>query len=179
MYVVDGLSYALWAFADLYTLTICFSYLILKLQAVAAAEYFRKVGYYLKLDLNCVRDILSTINDYAEPMYLPPDEFCKLLPGYNRSEILYCCRRLHEGNFLNVYFVELPDSFPYKVPRISYIGDLTFQGHEFLASIQEPDVWKRILSLFGKGCFASLKVVSELASSLTLEVLKAKINLGS
>ena len=80
---------------------------------------------------------------------------------------------------MNVYFVELPDSFPYEVPRISYIGDLTFQGHEFLASIQEPDVWKRILSLFGKGCFASLKVVSELASSLTLEVLKAKINLGS
>ena len=42
MYVVDGLSYALRALADLYTLTICFSYLILKLQAVAAAKYLRK-----------------------------------------------------------------------------------------------------------------------------------------
>lgn len=63
----------------------------------------------MKLDLNCVRDILSAINDYTKPMYLPPDEFCKLLPEYNPKEILYCCRRLHEGDFLNVYFVDLPD----------------------------------------------------------------------
>ena len=160
-------------------LTISLSTPILKVQAVAAAKYFRKVGYHLKLDLNCVRDILSAINDYTKPMYLPPDEFCKLLPEYNPKEILYCCRRLHEGNFLNVYFVDLPNFFPHEVPPINCIGDLTFQGHEFLASIQEPDVWKRISTLFSKGCFSSLKVVAELASSLTLEVIKAKINLRS
>ena len=70
------------------SLTISLSTPILKVQAVAAAKYFRKVGYHLKLDLNCVRDILSAINDYTKPMYLPPDEFCKLLPEYNPKEIV-------------------------------------------------------------------------------------------
>ena len=131
----------------------------------------------MKFDINCVRDILATIERQENPMCMLPDDFCKLLPQYSKSEIIYCCRRLNEGNYLHVYYVDVPHQLSIPEKYIRYIGDLTFDGHEFLSTIKEPGVWDKVSNIFSKGGSFSIKALGEISKELLTEYLKNKLGL--
>ena len=59
----------------------------------------------MKLNPECVRDILLTIESYPEPMNLSLCKFYAMLPQYTENEIYYCCKKLYEANIL--YFKHL------------------------------------------------------------------------
>ena len=119
----------------------------------------------MKLDIDCVRDILLTIEAYPEPMNLYIFDFAKKLPAYSPTEIIYCCQRLYEANYLNLFFVEIRSH-----SELDAVGDLTFFGHEFLEHIRDDNVWsksKKILSVIGSFSFnviteVTAKVISEM-----------------
>lgn len=128
----------------------------------------------MKLDMNCVRDIMLTIESQSSYLHMPPDDFCKLLPQYDRKEILYCCEKLYEGGYLHIEYIDLPNS---SQSYMRAICDLTFSGHEFLSDIKPPSNWEKLSSFLNQGGSASLKVISNVAISIATEALRVIIGL--
>lgn len=127
----------------------------------------------MKLNYDCIRDIMLTIEEQETPMDMMPEEFYPLLPQYSELEINYCCKRLHEAGYLTIYMQTLP-SGPTGI--ITRIGDLTFSGHEFLADIRPTSTWEKIAPAIHKLGAASFKTVSNVASAIGTEALKGIIN---
>ena len=130
----------------------------------------------MKLDMDCVRDILLTIEKQTESHEMFPDNFCKLLPKYDQAEIIYCCEKLYEGGYIHMEFSNSP---VFHFSSIVSIGDLTFKGHEFLADIKPKSTWDKFSSIFKQGGSASFKTIANVAVDLGTEVLKAKLFLKS
>lgn len=128
----------------------------------------------MKLNLECVRDILITIENHNSPMNMYTDEFCSLLPHYKQQEIIYCCEKLYEGNYLNLDYIYLPTS---SKPILRGICDLTFQGHEFLGDIKLDSNWEKLSTIFRKGSSASFKTITNVAIALGTEAIKIKLGL--
>lgn len=78
----------------------------------------------MKLDINCVRDILLTIESINYPVCIPRKEFCSRINNYSENEIEYCCLKLYEGNYIMLY---IPKEYPTYEARIKidYIGDFS------------------------------------------------------
>ncbi len=123
----------------------------------------------MKLNIDCVRDILLTIEAHPVPMNLHIKAFCEKLPDYSQTEIIYCCRRLHEANYINLFYSKFNSKL-----LLDAVGDLTFSGHEFLEHIRNENVWsksKNILSVIGSFSFSVItevtaKVISEMVSKM-------------
>lgn len=128
----------------------------------------------MKLDIDCVRDILIELEQQPRFVRMTPDQFSKLLPKYSLRQIIYTCWRLHEGGYINL-FIYRPIGFP--EPQIRLIGDLTFQGHEFLADIKPKSNWERLSHALKQGGSASFKTVANVAVDIGTEALKIKLGL--
>ena len=132
----------------------------------------------MRLDITCLKDILSVVEAHEEPMYMRISDFTNLLPQYSSTEIEYCCRRLDEGGLLNVYYYEYPE-LSLDISEIKCIGDLTFYGHEFLSDIKNPDTWEKIKSIFSQGGSASIKTIREVAVELGVAYLKRRFGINN
>lgn len=122
----------------------------------------------MKLNLDCVRDILLTIEKHPIPMNLNFYNFCELLPNYSKDEILYCCKRLYEANYLNLKFISIQNC----KPQLDEIGDLTFYGHEFLENIKNDTNWNKTKNIALKVGSFSFEVIKEISTSVISDVIK-------
>lgn len=128
----------------------------------------------MELNIECVRDILITLEQQSDFVAMPTHEFFKLLPQYPQKQILYTSWRLHEGGYINLFTFCPPGS---STPTIRLVGDLTFKGHEFLADIKPKNNWDRLSIIFKQGGTASLKTIANIAIDLGTDVLKSKLGL--
>lgn len=131
----------------------------------------------MKLDFDCVRDILITLEQQDDFVQMIPQDLAALLPKYSQKQIVYTCWRLHEGNYIHLFPSDLPYSSSDSNTEIRLIGDLTFKGHEFLATIKTQNNYKRIAEALKKIGGASLEAIAPAAASLTLETLKKSLGL--
>ncbi len=117
----------------------------------------------MKLDIECVRDILITLEQQPGFVKMTIHDFSSLLPQYTVNQIIYTCWRLYEGGYINLFLL-----CPYtsSEPIIRCIGDLTFQGHEYKLS--------DALKLGGS---ASFKAIANVAIDLGTDILKSKLKL--
>ena len=130
----------------------------------------------MKLDMECVRDILITLDEQTDFVKMRPDELAQLLPNYSTKQLIYTCLRLHEGNYINLRLLYPQQNSD---PVLNFIGDLTFQGHEFLADIKPKSNWDKI-SPFLKQCgSASFETITSVAIALGTEFLKTNLCLTS
>ena len=97
----------------------------------------------MHLNLDCIRDILLTIenNEFGEYLTLP--SLHDKLPKYSIEEIHYCCLKLNEANYLDLITISMLRTH---VPGIKAIYDLTFEGHEFLGNIKSDNNWNKTVS---------------------------------
>ncbi len=129
----------------------------------------------MKLDIECVRDILITLEQQPDFVEMPVYAFSSLLPQYTINQIIYTCWRLYEGGYINLFLFHQPTS---SKPRIRCIGDLTFKGHEFLADIKPKGNWEKLSTALMHGGSASFKTIANVAIDLGTEILKSKLNLN-
>lgn len=102
----------------------------------------------MKMDADCIRDILLLAEDCPADHYLTMTEMVCALPQHDKTVIDYNCYKLHEGGF--IIAVTYPNGG--YVPSVVSIADITFDGHQFLAKIRDEDRWKKI-----KTCRAALR----------------------
>lgn len=130
----------------------------------------------MKLEIECIRDILLTLENQSDFVEMPTHEFASLLPQYPFKQIIYTCLRLYEGGYLNLFLFTLPGS---STPTIRCIGDLTITGHEFLADIKPKSNWEKISLALKSGGSASLKTIANVAIDLGTELLRSKLFLNT
>lgn len=128
----------------------------------------------MKLDIECIRDILLTIESQPDFVEMPSHDFSALLPQYSHKQVVYTCLKLYEGGYINLFLFTFPGG---SSPTVRCIGDLTFQGHEFLADIKPKSNWEKLSNALKSGGSTSLKTIANVAIDLGTEVLKSKLGL--
>lgn len=122
----------------------------------------------MRLNHECVRDLLLTIEDSEKQGYLLLDEVkdSHLMNGYQTDEIIYCASKLIEKKFINGQLFKGDDMiFGFA------ISDLTWDGHEFLDNIRDNRVWKETKAISSKVASASLSVLADVAKSYMSKTL--------
>lgn len=123
----------------------------------------------MKLDPNCVRDILLAIEKLDFDETTNPEKLHDTLPDYTVEQLTYTCLKLDEGEFITLITVSAMGSYQ---PGIKCIIGLTYKGHEFLEKVRPKSVWDKVLSMAkGVGTF-SLEVLSKVAVSVLADMLK-------
>ncbi|WP_071428249.1 DUF2513 domain-containing protein [Merdimmobilis hominis] len=126
----------------------------------------------MKLDYNCVRDvmlylesvpyIITNEKDNVEftGVWLP--NIREALPNYPQEVIYYTLEKLQEGGYLNMTAKWSGDGL--YICRVNYI---TFIGHEFLEKIRSDTVWDKTVSIAGKVGNFGLQMLSKIAEGIT------------
>lgn len=123
----------------------------------------------MRLNPDCVRDILLTVENNDFGVHMSLDKLCEKLPNYSREEIHYCCLKLDEGGFLEV--ISLP-MMRQTMPDIKTIKDLTFEGHEFLADIRSDNAWNKTKSIAKQVGSFSVHALRDIAAHVIKEIIK-------
>ena len=123
----------------------------------------------MKLDPNCIRDILLAIEKLDFNETTNPDKLRSLLPNYTVEQLTYTCLKLGEGDFITLITISMMGGYQ---PGIKCIIGLTYKGHEFLEKIRPKTAWDKVSSAVkGVGTF-SLDVISKVAVSVLADMLK-------
>lgn len=95
----------------------------------------------MKLNIDCVRDILLLVEQKDFRVRFSLDELCQQL-NYSSNDIEYCCIKLSESNILEVLMIP-PIREDYQ-PIVRSVGELTSKGHDFLENIRPLTRWEII-----------------------------------
>lgn len=121
----------------------------------------------MKLNLDCMRDILLTLEGLHYEQFIHYTELSQTLPSnYEEPDICYSILKLAEAGYIKADIFEIPGGFP----KISVIYDITYIGHEFLNSVRPKSVWQKISPFLKKYGITSLQIVGEIAQKLSIEV---------
>lgn len=126
----------------------------------------------MRLDLDCVRDVLLAIEGTELGEYISPRTLHRTLPQYSEAEIEYTCLILSDGDFLQVMTVEMPGQ---EMPGVKSIIRLTFQGHEFISKIRDPQRWPKLQKAVSAVRDYSLSALNAIANGATAAGINALI----
>ena len=122
----------------------------------------------MKLDQECVRDVLLTVEAQPYGKRLTLTDIQKEIPNYSREEIAYTCLKLSEGNLLSV------DTIPtgeFDKVMVTGVGNLSFKGHEFLNTVRDEKVWSRTKEIAQKTGNFSLDILKTIAVKIAQELI--------
>ena len=119
----------------------------------------------MKRDMDLVRDILFAI----EASETDPRAWIDLkLEGRSQQEVVYHVQLLGEAGLLIAQDLQTIGASGYKhMPK-----RLTWQGHEFLDTIRDPEVWRQTKISAQKVGGFSLDVISALAKGFIKEQVR-------
>lgn len=132
----------------------------------------------MKLDLNCVRDSLLTLekwlvlNDQLEFIFLDLNEIMESaeMQKYTKPDVTYTLVMLKEAGFIKAVI-------DYGCDEISELDviRLTYQGHQFLETIRPKDTWDKIYAVAEKTGHKSLTSIMEIADIILPDVFKSAL----
>lgn len=129
----------------------------------------------MKLDIDCVRDILLTIEeetDFETMFGYLKDEVDKYpyLRKYSHDQIIYHISQCDKSNLIDsVRYTDNGD--------FTMIDDLSPLGHEFLANIRSDDIWPGVKAVSQKVGSSSLSAIAQIASSVVTQIIKSQFGL--
>ena len=134
----------------------------------------------MKLDLDCVRDVLLTIGEQqamkvtglgqirSVPLTIRSIADC--LKDYDKADIAYTLVILKEGGFVDAN-ISQTDSIIANI----VINRLTYSGHEYLQSIKDNTNWNKVKSVATKLGAYSLSFVGDIAKSVLSSAIQAAL----
>lgn len=126
----------------------------------------------MKLDLDCIRDILLTVEDntgYQEYLtYNSEQEEFELLKKYDGDKIMYHILQCKKANLLECYEPDLNSNI--------LIEDLTPYGHKFLADIREDKNWKKVKEISKNVGTTSIEAIKDIASNVISAAIISAFN---
>ena len=124
----------------------------------------------MKLNLDCMRDILLHMEDAEYQESLPIQQVYDTLSDYSEDEINYSVLKLIEANFIEAMTCPYDDGV-----LIVKLDDITYFGHQFLANIRENKIWSATKSVMGKIGATSVQAATQVATSVVTELVKQAI----
>ena len=122
----------------------------------------------MKLDHDCIRDILLTVEDMdysATGMVKENFENKSRIKNYDSIQVLYTLKRLNDAGFINVLFAKGEAFY-----HFYNVHSLTFSGHQMLDDIRDDKVWKKTKDEASKLSSASIPVLQQLATSVAKQM---------
>lgn len=133
----------------------------------------------MKLDLDCIRDTLITLekwlvlNDELQFVYLSLEEICKSseMLKYSKPDIAYTLVMLKEADFINAII-------DYGCDGICELDvfRLTFTGHQFLDTIRPQPTWNKIHDISEKTGLKSISTIMEIADIILPETIRSALH---
>lgn len=121
----------------------------------------------MKLNPDCIRDLLLAIEDVTEPgcfWAYNEEDVQPSLRKYSPSEIEY---HLSQAEMSDLIILNGCSD------GVSMVEDLTPNGHEFLANIRENTVWNGVKEVSGKIGSTSLSTLTTISSNVITELIKS------
>lgn len=129
----------------------------------------------MKLNPDCIRDILLTVEDTTDSNtsfeYDTKSDKPQKLRKYDHNEIMYHMNQCNLSGFFVGYQRYDGGSF-------TRVSDLSPYGHEFLANIRQDNIWNNTKTIAGKVGTKSLNALTQIASSIITELIKSQFGLS-
>lgn len=126
----------------------------------------------MKLDTNCVRDVLLAIeelqrvfvndNGDVEKEALWINDLYAALPGYGREVVFYTLYNLEQAGY-----IDLTVQWISGCVNMCAINHMTYEGHEFLESIRDSRQWTSVKKGLAAVRNYSLSAISSVAEGIT------------
>ena len=128
----------------------------------------------MKLNPDCIRDILLIVEENSDFLHATEYKYgsqeFQRLNAYSKEEVAYHIMQCEKSELIyGVAFYGCGDS--------ADIRDLTPKGHEFLANIRENRIWNGVKSISEKIGSASLDAITQIASNVVTELIKAQFGI--
>lgn len=123
----------------------------------------------MKLNPDCIRDILLTVEDntsFGEFLEFEDSSNYKYLSSYTNDEVLYHIKQCELSGLLTKVSWFLGGS--------CLIHDLSPYGHEFLANIRSNTNWNKTKEITKKVGTTSLNAIIQIASNVISELIKGQ-----
>lgn len=130
-----------------------------------------KGGVYMKLDIDCVRDVLLEFEEFPLNCHTPYD-FKKSIAKHGESAVEYALAKLNEAGYIRA------DIRSFQNGLYDYYGifDITFSGHQFLEKIRDNKVWSKTKSMASAAGSRAFDVITQIATSIITEIISRQIN---
>lgn len=113
--------------------------------------------FIVRLKNEIVRDVLLILEEeLGFGQEINKEDFLSIdkIKTHDVHDVLYTLKKLNEAKLIELWFTS-DGGF--------LIMDITFDGHQFLANIRDPEIWAKTKSAAGVVGGASLSVIGELA----------------
>lgn len=127
----------------------------------------------MKLDPDCMRDILLCMEDAPYLEELSPETIYDALPNYTRDDINYSIIKLKEAGFIDAIIKEYGSKL-----IILRLDDITYNGHQFLADVRSDNVWHSVKEVSKKVGSNSLNSISQIATGVISAIIKSQLGLS-
>lgn len=129
----------------------------------------------MKLNPDCIRDILLSVEAATDServfRYTAGKDNHKHLSKYTHNEIYYHMRQCSAAGLLDGFT-------PCDGGTLVIIGDLTPDGHEFLANVRKDSIWNSIKEVSGKIGSNSLGALMQIATNVVSSLISSHFGLS-
>lgn len=116
----------------------------------------------MKLNHDCIREVLLTIEKQMTlNSTLVNTDINNSIKNFSSDEIEYVIRKLSEAGYIDCEFT-FEDYF---------VKNMTWEGHQFLDTIRNDQVWKSTKDHLKKFGSFSIPVIQQLATSISKKIL--------
>lgn len=124
----------------------------------------------MRLNHDCVRKLLLFIEEnlgFDKELCLPNKELC----DFTDEEVLYTANKLFDAGYIRVRSY---GDFSGATTLIK-VYDITWEGHQFLDTIRDNQVWLDTKRVLAKVSSASISFVSKIASQVLANLINKQL----
>ena len=127
----------------------------------------------MKLDLDCVREVLLEVEKLPFDDELRIEELYKALPKYDQDVVHYNVLKMIETDLLDGTCIERDD---WRLPHVFFIYDITFTWHQLLAKVRDENRWGTVKKGLAAVRDYSLSAIGAIAEGVTSAAINAYIS---
>lgn len=128
----------------------------------------------MKLNPDCIRQILITVESMEYGTVYTLSCLNEKLPDYSEDELNYHCLQLIDAGLLNAKAINVMGCI---TPQIWRVFDLTYPGHQFLADIRSDTTWNKTKDIAKTVGSESLHALKDIAVSVVTSAIQNKLGL--
>lgn len=130
-----------------------------------------KGGGYMKLNYDCIRDIMLYLEENLELNDIVYLENIKI--DYSDNDIKYSILKLEEIDYIKARIVKADGV----AILDAIIFDITFYGHEFLNTVRPKTVWENTKEISTKIGVNTISSLTQIASQIVAQLISKQIGL--
>lgn len=130
----------------------------------------------MKLNQDCVRDILLELEkklDLNTQLYKNDLLTFSSYEKYGEKDFFYILLKLTEAGYLNAKVTAGANNPVFSVN----ISSISWEGHEFLDSVRDNEVWKQTKSIVSKFSSVSITTIENIASNVITQLISKQLNI--